>query len=350
MEDSLIGDFFPTSKFNIHKDKKKKKLNWESPQVQNLENLLNSAKESLQTKVGSDYKVSSSVGQKPLEIAWSPWIGIHSKRKGFDAKAKTGIYLTILWKVDGSGVCVSLQTGVDKKTSIKEIKEIRPKALGIRKNYNIDSFSENIDLASSYIKQSKKPRPRPWQYEQANIEGKEYDLNSLSEISSDIDLFLENYENLIQKKLNRIKLKEEITIEEVHQEKLPEKSKSALSSKWKTNRNIRNKALEIAGRKCEFDSSHSTFKDSNGNTFMEGHHLIPLEYQDLFTQSLDFLENIVSLCPTCHREIHHAEPRRRKEIASILFQKRNQQLNKVLEINLTQLSSFYEENLEFADY
>ena len=266
-------------------------------------------------------------------------------RKGFDAKATTGVYLTILWKVDGTGVCVSLQTGVDKKTSIKEI---RPKALGIRQNYNIDSFSENIDLASSYIKQSTKPRP--WQYEQANIEGKEYDLNSLSEISSDIDQFLENYENLIHKKFNRIKLREEITIEEVHLAKLPEKSKSALSSKWKTNRAIRNKALEIAGRKCEIDSSHSTFKDSNGNTFMEGHHLIPLEYQDLFTQSLDFLENIVSLCPTCHREIHHAAPKKRKEIASRLFKKRNQQLNKVLEIKLPQLSSFYEENLEFTDY
>ena len=39
---------------------------------------------------------------------------------------------------------------------------------------------------------------------------------------------------------------------------------------------------------------------------MEGHHLVPLEYQDLFNESLYFVDNIVSLCPTCHREIHYA--------------------------------------------
>jgi hypothetical protein len=184
IEDSLIGDFFPTSRFKIHKDKKEKKKNWESPEVKKLENLLISAKESLQSKVGTDYKVSSSIGQFPLEIAWSPWIGIHSKREGFDAKSTTGVYLTILWKVDGTGVCLSLQTGVDKKTSISEI---RPKAEGIRRNYNIDTFSENIDLASSFIKQNTKPRP--WQYEQANIEGKEYDLNVLDQIPNDLNQF-----------------------------------------------------------------------------------------------------------------------------------------------------------------
>jgi 5-methylcytosine-specific restriction enzyme A len=124
----------------------------------------------------------------------------------------------------------------------------------------------------------------------------------------------------------------------------------AQSSKWKTNRTIRNKALEIAGRKCEIDYSHTTFEDSNENTFMEGHHLIPLEYQDLFTESLDFLENIVSLCPTCHREIHHALPKRRKDMASKLFQKRENGLNKVIDIKLSQITSFYEENLEFTEY
>ena len=111
---------FPRADSKSTKTRKRRKKNWESPEVKKLENLLISAKESLQSKVGTDYKVSSSIGQFPLEIAWSPWIGIHSKREGFDAKSTTGVYLTILWKVDGTGVCLSLQTGVDKKTSISE--------------------------------------------------------------------------------------------------------------------------------------------------------------------------------------------------------------------------------------
>ena len=184
---------------------------------------------------------------------------------------------------------------------------------------------------------------------QANIEGKGYDLDSLNEIPNDLDQFLINYENLIEKKINRIKLREEIAVDEIHLAKLPEKSKLVSSSKWKTNRSIRDKALETAGRKCEINCTHLTFKDSNENVFMEGHHLIPLEYQDLFSESLDFLENIVSLCPTCHREIHHAYPKRRKEMASELFRKREEQIKRVIKIELSQLTSFYEDNLDFTE-
>ena len=77
---------------------------------------------------------------------------------------------------------------------------------------------------------------------------------------NDLNQFLANYESCIDKKLKRIKLREEITIEEAHLAKLPEKSKLAQSSKWKTNRTIRNKALEIAGRKCEIDYSHTNIR------------------------------------------------------------------------------------------
>jgi hypothetical protein len=44
---------------------------------------------------------------------------------------------------------------------------------------------------------AKTPESRPWRYEQANIEGKEYDLDSFAEITDDLPVFLKNYENLI---------------------------------------------------------------------------------------------------------------------------------------------------------
>jgi len=41
---------------------------------------------------------------------------------------------------------------------------------------------------------------------------------------------------------------------------------------------------------------------------MEGHHLIPMEYQDRIPhQTLDAQANIISLCPTCHRRVQALE-------------------------------------------
>lgn len=39
---------------------------------------------------------------------------------------------------------------------------------------------------------------------------------------------------------------------------------------------------------------------------MEGHHIIPVSRKDSFTQNLDVVENILCLCPVCHRKIHLA--------------------------------------------
>ncbi|HDY7447493.1 TPA: HNH endonuclease [Vibrio vulnificus] len=40
-------------------------------------------------------------------------------------------------------------------------------------------------------------------------------------------------------------------------------------------------------------------KRSNGEPYLEVHHIIPLSQG-----GLDSLENVISLCPNCHRKIH----------------------------------------------
>jgi 5-methylcytosine-specific restriction protein A len=37
---------------------------------------------------------------------------------------------------------------------------------------------------------------------------------------------------------------------------------------------------------------------------MKAHHMIPMEYQDYFTYSIDVPENVISLCPNCHRKAY----------------------------------------------
>jgi len=81
---------------------------------------------------------------------------------------------------------------------------------------------------------------------------------------------------------------------------------------------------------CEFDYKHITFiSNISGKQYVEAHHLIPMKYQDQFEYSLDIPENIVALCPNCHRAIHHGTKDCKKEIITALFSKRK----KILEDN-----------------
>lgn len=75
--------------------------------------------------------------------------------------------------------------------------------------------------------------------------------------------------------------------------------------------------------KCELDNTHSSFiSETDGKTFVEAHHLIPMAAQDKFKYSLDFADNIVSLCPNCHRLVHHSTRNIRKRALEKLFASR----------------------------
>ncbi len=71
---------------------------------------------------------------------------------------------------------------------------------------------------------------------------------------------------------------------------------------------------------CEFDNSHQTFISGKiDKQFVEGHHLIPMLFQDDFNNTIDFADNIVTLCPNCHRKIHHGTERDKYKMIESLF-------------------------------
>ena len=75
--------------------------------------------------------------------------------------------------------------------------------------------------------------------------------------------------------------------------------------------------------KCEYNTEHQTFKSSkDNNPYMEAHHLIPMSYQYFFENSIDFADNIICLCPTCHRKIHNAHKEVKREMIIKLFNQR----------------------------
>lgn len=65
-------------------------------------------------------------------------------------------------------------------------------------------------------------------------------------------------------------------------------------------------SFQEASYTCEVDKTHNTFiSEANKRPYVEAHHFIPMKFQPSFTSPLDSLENVVALCPNCHRGIHH---------------------------------------------
>ena len=92
----------------------------------------------------------------------------------------------------------------------------------------------------------------------------------------------------------------------------------------------REHALIRADYKCEFNPAHMSFiSKRTGKTYLETHHLIPLEYWDSFDKSLDVEANIVCLCSNCHNEIHYG-----KEAPSMICELYKKRRN---ELKLTQI-------------
>lgn len=109
----------------------------------------------------------------------------------------------------------------------------------------------------------------------------------------------------------------------------------------------REESLEAKRRsnwQCDINPNHKTFiSNANGKPYMEAHHLIPMATQDYFESTLDFADNIVCLCPNCHRKIHHALEAEKKEMLKFLFKKRETQYYRYgIEIDFKRILNFYE--------
>jgi len=72
---------------------------------------------------------------------------------------------------------------------------------------------------------------------------------------------------------------------------------------YRRNADIVAEALSRAGGVCEKCSSPAPFvRASDGTPFLEVHHVSPLS-----GGGEDSLENVMALCPNCHREVHFGE-------------------------------------------
>jgi len=90
------------------------------------------------------------------------------------------------------------------------------------------------------------------------------------------------------------------------------KSGLETNKRYTTDPRLAKTAIKNAGYVCELTSkvsgNHTTFDSIHGTKYLEAHHLIPMNAQKDFVSlgiNLDRLENIVALCPTCHKAVHY---------------------------------------------
>lgn len=83
------------------------------------------------------------------------------------------------------------------------------------------------------------------------------------------------------------------------------------------------RVLEKAHYSCEVDNQHPTFISISAQPYMECHHLIPISSQPKFEASLDVEENVISLCPLCHRQIHYGTGESRLSMLNKLWRERH---------------------------
>jgi 5-methylcytosine-specific restriction endonuclease McrA len=106
-------------------------------------------------------------------------------------------------------------------------------------------------------------------------------------------------------------------------------------------RNLAVKRMQIENYKCEYDTSHFLFNSRYTNRpYLEAHHLVPISLQGQNNLKLDVIENIYSLCPCCHRAIHHADKDLTKSIINKLVAKRPATLE-TFNLSINDLFSYY---------
>jgi len=158
----------------------------------------------------------------------------------------------------------------------------------------------------------------------------------------------EKRENIIDLQLNEI-LEAEGNVENSDDnlikgaQKRKEKVRNGDVLTYPRNKEESLEAKRLSEWQCELNSNHLTFTSNiNQKPYMEAHHLIPMSAQDYFEYTLDFADNIVCLCPNCHRKIHHAKDELKKEMVKELFKMREKKYNKYgINITYKQVLRFY---------
>lgn len=150
---------------------------------------------------------------------------------------------------------------------------------------------------------------------------------------------------------NQIEKSEKLSADKINESRNREieLQNSSSSKVIKRDPRLAKTAIINADFKCQVDKNHTTFKKTNGEQYMEGHHLIPctfnnaIEFMEKYNINIDCSENIVSICPNCHRAIHYGDDKTKLSILEVLFNLKRETFNETLSIalNFDDIKKYY---------
>lgn len=308
------------------------------------------------------YKITGSSGQG--NWAEVPWICIFDK--SITESAQEGFYIVYLFHAEMKGVYLSLNQGWTQYENLSETpkEEIQQVSAHFRGLIDTSSYKDKTIRLSNESKRLAKG------YELGQICGKFYPKDAIpsdEELIADLKHMLMLYESLksqvgplfIQNRLEKtFQLKEDAT-DQTFQHEIPyvnpiilpagpiqpgKRRQGSLSNRYQRSAGVAKKCLVEANYRCAVDRNHPTFiAHATKQMYVEAHHLVPIYGQGDFKKaSLDVYENILVLCPLCHRKFHHADFSERKPLLKRFYDERlNGLLERGIKLKFDRLVDYY---------
>jgi 5-methylcytosine-specific restriction enzyme A len=339
---------------------------------QEFSEVINNFIDSLNIIDKKKYRVKTSIGMGTISKLW--WCTIMDRefyKESYGIKddrslsADKGYYIAYLFSEDRKRVVLSISQpskGITKQKNKNKLYYYQKKNEQIYFENNLNSGF--IYLPKPVLSYNKLSNARD--FETSIIIYKEYDLSENikdSELLSDLKEFIDIYSKLliyiknkklitidtmkislytnkisdIDKDIDYLDVIEDEVIQNEAYKSMKYTSTSEIENannnfvqynevngalRYLRDRRLHTTVIENSGFKCNYRNDHETFSTMFGKRFMEGHHLIPLQFQSQFGSfRLDRYENIVSLCPICHSAIHYGDDEVKRAILEDLFNK-----------------------------
>lgn len=119
-------------------------------------------------------------------------------------------------------------------------------------------------------------------------------------------------------------------------------------------KNLKQEVIKKYNCKCFFhyysqDDNEKTmhklsyFKTKKDLIYLEAHHMIQMENSKFFNHDIDIIENIIPVCPICHRKLHNANGDIVYKMLEIYYQNTNKEtlIKKGIFVDIETLSRFY---------
>lgn len=312
------------------------------------------------------YRIYGSVGQINWALAYIPWVAI--LRRDISKSTERGYYVVLLFSQDMQNCFLSLNQGFTQFRKAfgdtignKKISQVASLAIQTLQPPT-DLIAGRLDLSATNTLGKG--------YESGAIVSRRYgigDAVSEAQFRDDLIQLLDLYDGLAAKLghnlLDHLDSMSSDDYQEAANEiattdpakSLPEgglppppKVNGKQAGKYKRDPEMAAMAIQAASHKCEIEQTHETFTSrKTKQPFVEAHHLIPMQCQGEFEVSLDVPENIVALCPGCHRKFHHARFGELKPSLIKLFSARNEALeSRSITIEAERLYKIYKSDFD----